>query len=186
MELQTTLSESCMNVLAFAASNSKKSINQQLVRYAASLLTDADTEILDINDYEMPLFSIDRENENGIHEAAHRFYKKIGEADALLISYAEHNGIFTAAYKNLYDWTSRIDSKVYQGKPMIMLATSPGARGGASVLAAAEQTAPFFGGDVKASLSVPSFFDNFDSKSGKISNPEIHAALELALGKLSG
>jgi hypothetical protein len=33
---------------------------------------------------------------------------------------------------------------------------------------------------------VPGFSDNFDSKNGKISNPEIHVALELALSKLTG
>jgi NAD(P)H-dependent FMN reductase len=46
-----------MNVLAFAASSSKNSINKKLVTYAAGLLEQAQVEILDINDYEMPLFS---------------------------------------------------------------------------------------------------------------------------------
>ena len=118
-----------MKVLAFAASSSSNSINKKLVTYAASLLSNAEVEILDINDYEMPLYSEDKEKELGQPEAAKRFFNKIGAADALLISFAEHNGSYTAAYKNLYDWTSRIDPKVYQGKPMVMLATSPGPGG---------------------------------------------------------
>ena len=39
-----------MNVLAFAASSSKKSINKQLVTYASGLLENANIEILDLND----------------------------------------------------------------------------------------------------------------------------------------
>lgn len=173
-----------MKLLAFAASNSKKSINRQLVNYAISLMEDVDTEVLDINDYEMPLYSIDREQEFGIPELAQRFYDKIGEADALLISFAEHNSSYTAAFKSLFDWTSRIDGKVYQGKAMIMLATSPGARGASSVLATATASAPRFGGELKASLSIASFYENFDVSSGKISNPEIRSELEATLANL--
>jgi len=173
-----------MKLLAFAASNSKKSINGQLIRYAVSLIKDAETEILDLNDFEMPLFSVDRENEWGIPELAHRFYDRIGAADALLISHAEHNLSYTVAFKNLYDWTSRINSKVYQGKPLVLLATSPGARGASSVLATAVKSAPIYGADLKGSLSIPGFYKNFDTTTGKISNPEIQAKLEATLGKL--
>lgn len=173
-----------MKLLAFAASNSKKSINAQLVNYAVGILEDVDAEILDLNDFEMPLFSVDRETEWGIPELAHRFYNKIGEADALLISHAEHNGSYTVAFKNLYDWTSRIDSKVYQGKPLILLATSPGGRGASGVLATAVKSAPHYGGNLKASLSIPGFYSNFDTKTGTVSNPEIQSALETTLASL--
>ncbi|MDX2427179.1 MAG: NAD(P)H-dependent oxidoreductase [Xanthomonadales bacterium] len=173
-----------MKLLAFAASNSKKSINGLLINYAVSILDDVDAEILDLNDFEMPLFSVDREMEWGIPELAHRFYDKIGEADALLVSHAEHNGSYTVAFKNLYDWISRIDSKVYQGKPLILLATSPGGRGASGVLAAAVKSAPHYGGDLKASLSIPSFYGNFDTKAGKVSNPEIQSMLETTLACL--
>ena len=173
-----------MKILAFAATSSRNSINKQLVTYAASLLNNAETEILDINDYEMPLFSEDREKELGQPDAAKRFFNKIGAADALLISFAEHNGSYTAAYKNLYDWTSRIDPKVYQGKPMVLLATSPGPGGASSVLATAKTSAPFFGGDVKADLSLASFYEIFDVDAGRLSNAEAQAQLEAALSGL--
>ena len=149
-----------MKILTFAATNSTQSINGQLLSYASTLIEDADIEVLDINDYEMPLYSSDREAAHGIPDEAHRFYQKIGAADALLISFAEHNGSYTAAYKNLYDWTSRIDTKVYQSKPTVMLSTSPGVGGAANVLATATKSAPFFGADLKASMSVPSFLKN--------------------------
>lgn len=115
-----------MKVIAFAASNSKNSINKQLATYAAQQLIDADIEILDLNDFEMPIFSEDREKEFGQPAQAKAFLEKIVQADALIISFAEHNGLYSAAYKNIFDWVSRIDTKVYQNTKTVMLATSPG------------------------------------------------------------
>jgi len=175
-----------MKLLAFAATSSSKSINKQLVTYAASLVADASVEILDINDYEMPLFSQDKEEVQGQPDQAKAFYAKLGQADAIIISFAEHNGSYTAAYKNLFDWASRIDMKLFQNKPMVLLATSPGPGGAATVLAAATGSAPYFAADVKASLSIPSFFDNFDSEKQQISNPEILDKLQSAVAQLSG
>jgi NAD(P)H-dependent FMN reductase len=177
-----------MKLLAFAASNSSKSINKQLVTYAASQVKHVDgveVEVLDINDYEMPLFSQDQEAVLGQPQNALDFYKKIGQSDAIIISFAEHNGYYTAAYKNLFDWVSRIDKKLYQNKPMVLLATSPGPGGAVTVLAAATSSAPYFDGDVKASVSIPSFFDNFDSEKQVLTNPELIDKLQNALALLS-
>ena len=166
-----------MKLLAFAASNSKKSINKQLVTYAASLLEGADVEVLDLNDYEMPLFSVDKEEELGHPALAKAFLAKIAACDALIISFAEHNGTYSVAYKNIFDWCSRAGGKVFQNKPLVLLATSPGARGGASVLAAATNSMPFFAGQVMATLSIPSFFDNFDLEKGILKNEDLKQQL---------
>lgn len=173
-----------MNILAFAATSSTKSINNQLVRYAASQLEDAEAEILNINDYELPLFSEDREDQLGQPEPAKEFLDKIGNSDAVIISFAEHNGSYTVAYKNIFDWASRINPKVFQNKPMVLLATSPGPGGASSVLASATASAPYFDGVVKASLSVPSFYDNFDIEQGRITNDEINRQLLTAINSL--
>lgn len=58
------------------------------------------------------------------------------------------------------------------------MATSPGARGGASVLEIAKKAFPFYGGNVKAAFSLPSFDANFDILNGKISNPELDNQLK--------
>ena len=173
-----------MKVLAFGTSNSRNSINQKLARYAATQIDDADVTLLDIHNLEMPIYSEEREKESGIPAFAHDFYQAIGEADAVVISFAEYNGSYTAAYKNLFDWASRIDMKVYQDKPMIMLATSPGAGGAQSVLAAAEGSAPFFAADVKGALSLPNFFDNFDVETGKVTDDSFNAQLDEIVSKL--
>lgn len=175
-----------MKVLAFAASNSKNSINKQLVQYAGGQLTEsgAQIEYLDLNDYEMPIYSVDREEESGIPQLAHDFFNKIGQSDAIVISYAEHNGNYTAAYKNIFDWASRIDMKVFQGKPMVLLATSPGAGGAASVLSIAKTSAPFFNGEVKGDVSIPSFYDNFDSQLNVVTNEELNGKMKEVLTAL--
>ncbi|MFT4650252.1 MAG: chromate reductase [Polaribacter sp.] len=179
-----------MNVLAFAASSSKKSINKQLVTYAAGLVDipnggNVNVEVLDLNDYELPLFSEDKEVEIGQPALAQLFLDKIAASDALMISFAEHNGSYSAAYKNLFDWASRVNPKVFQNKPMVMLATSPGPSGGSNVLAAATTSAPFFKGDLKGSLSVPSFYDNFDVESARITNDEIQHQLVTIVSSLA-
>lgn len=173
-----------MNILAFAATSSTKSINNHLVRYAASLLEDAKTEILNLNDYELPLFSEDREDQLGQPELAKEFLDKIGNSDAVIISFAEHNGSYTVAYKNIFDWASRINPKVFQNKPMVLLATSPGPGGASSVLASATASAPYFDGVVKASLAVPSFYDNFDIEQDRITNDEINRQLLTTVNSL--
>jgi chromate reductase len=60
---------------------------------------------------------------------------------------------------------------------MVFLATSPGPRGGASVLATARQAAPYFNGEVKASLSIPSFYDNFDTDKQVLKHEELKEQL---------
>lgn len=173
-----------MRITCFAASSSRRSINRQLVTYVAGLIEDAEIEILDLNDYELPLFSVDREDELGHPKLAQAFLDKLRASDALIISFAEHNGCYSAAYKNLYDWVSRIQPKVYQDKRMLLLSTSPGGRGGKSVMELALSQLPRFGGEVRASVSVPSFDENFDSARGVISNPQIDQAIHDAIGRL--
>ena len=140
-------------IIAFGGSSSRNSINKQLAIYVANLFPNVEVEILDLNDYEMPVFSVDKEKENGIHNLAHDFYTKIGTADFIVLSLAEHNGSYSSAFKNTLDWASRINAKTFQQKPMFLLATSPGARGGAGVLDIATKRFPFQGAEVKGSFS---------------------------------
>ena len=179
-----------MKALAFAASNSRQSINKQLVTHAAEILRaeiapSVEVQILDLNDYEMPIYSIDRERETGIPPAAQRFLDAIGKADVLLVSFAEHNGSYSAAYKNVFDWASRIEKAVFQGKPMMAMATSPGGRGGANVLELVQRSVSRFGADLRATLSVPRFAESFDIEAKALVKAEHQAALREGLSALA-
>ncbi len=179
-----------MRILTFGASNSRNSINADLAKHvgelAAELVRETDgVEVefdhLDLNDFEMPLYGIDREQADGIPPLAQAFLDRIAAADAMVISFAEHNGTFTVAFKNILDWASRHTKTIYQDTPLLVLSASPGPGGARSVLEAATKAAPFFGGDLRGSLSVPSFHDAWDADAGRITDPELAARLrELA------
>jgi NAD(P)H-dependent FMN reductase len=162
-------------VIAFAGSNSKTSINKALVTYAASLVSNATVEILDLNDFELPIYSPEIEKESGIPENAKQFLEGIRAADGILLSLAEHNGTYSAVFKNLFDWMSRIEAKTFLGTPMLLMATSPGARGGLSVLNAAQDRFPRHNASVVEVFSLPSFGNHFSE--GKITDNSLHQEL---------
>ena len=166
-----------MKIVAFGGSNSTQSINKHLATYAASLFENAEVEVLDLNDFAMPLFSVDLEKEVGQHDLAKAFLAKLGSADILVVSLAENNNNYSAAFKNLFDWCSRIAKEVFQQKPMLLLATSPGSRGGASVLEIGRNALPRYGADIKATFSLPAFNANFDLNQNKITNAELDKEL---------
>ena len=166
-----------MKIIAFGGSPSKKSINKKLATYAASLFENAEVEVLDLNDFQMPLFTVDIEKEIGQHPLVKAFLEKISTADILVVSLAENNGNYSVAFKNIFDWCSRISGKIFQEKPMLLMATSPGARGGATVLEIAKNAFPRFGAIIIATFSLPSFNDNFDVEKRRISNVELDMKL---------
>jgi NAD(P)H-dependent FMN reductase len=155
-----------MKIIAFGASASKNSINKQFATYVAGLFDAQATEILDLNNYQLPLFSVDTEKKSGIPEDAKMFHQKLREADLIIISMAEHNGSYTAYFKNLFDWVSRHDLKMFSEKKLLLLSTAPGARGGLSALEAARDRFPRHGGEIAGSFSLPHFTDNFSTEKG--------------------
>jgi NAD(P)H-dependent FMN reductase len=178
-----------MKILSFAATNSRSSINKALVTHAARRLTSeivpqAEVNFIDLNDYDMPIYSIDRETESGIPAAAQDLFAKIGAADALLISFAEHNGSVTSAWKNVFDWMSRIEMKLFQDKPMVILAATPGPRAGAGVLGHMEASIPFFGGQLASSVGIGTWGDAWDAETQTLTNPDDISRLDEALAAL--
>lgn len=163
------------HIIAFAGSNSSTSINKQLATYTASLVDGAEVKILDLNDFELPLYGMDYEIAHGIPDNAKKFLDIIKSTDGIVLSLAEHNGTYATVFKNLFDWMSRIDGKLWSDKPMLLMATSPGARGGATALEIAQARFGYMGGNIVGSFSLPSFNDNFTD--GKITNNELNDAL---------
>ena len=163
-----------MKILAFAGSNSEVSINKKLVTFVTSFFKDDDVEILDLNDFELPIYKNEREIKDGIPQPALDFAKKIDDSDLILLSTPEHNGNFPAVFKNLMDWISRIKGrKIFNGKPMLLMATSGGARGGASVLEIAEKRFPFDGAEILQTFSLPKFHENFEVDKGILDDEKL-------------
>lgn len=175
-----------MKILAIAGSNSDTSINRQLVTYATTLFENAEVEIVDMNDFEMPIYKHQSEVENGVPQQAIDLASKIDGADVLLVSLSEHNGTYSTAFKNVFDWTSRIKQRaVWNEKPMLLMATAPGGRGGLGVLEAAEKRFPLHGGNIVDTFTLPFFNDNFDRENQKISNTEKDSELKEKIAKIS-
>lgn len=167
-------------ILAFGASTSTHSINKKFAGYAARSVPGAEVDLIDLNDFSAPLYSVNQEAAQGIPQGAKDFVAAIEAADGIVVSLAEHNGSYAAAFKSLFDWGTRHKQKVWSGKPMLLLSTSPGGRGGATVLEAAEATFPHLGGEVVASFSLPSFQDNFSETDG-VTDPGLKADLDKAV-----
>lgn len=157
-----------MKVLVFGASNSKQSINQKLALFTSSLMEKGVANEINLNDFEAPIYSIDREKEDGIPKQIKKFIELIEESEGIIISLAEHNGAYTVAFKNILDWSSRSEIDFFKGKPMLLLATSPGAYGAKNVLALAEKRFPKFKANIAATFSLPSFNENFNEEKGII------------------
>lgn len=153
-------------IIAFGASSSRRSINKRLANWAAQQIPNTIHTLLDLNDFEMPIFSVDREENTGIPQLAHDFKAQLKSSDGIVISFAEHNGAYSAAFKNVMDWISRIDNNVWENKPMLLLATSPGKRGGATVLDIAVNKFKWMTSNTITHFSLPSFFQNFSDEEG--------------------
>ncbi|NRA38607.1 MAG: NAD(P)H-dependent oxidoreductase [Planctomycetes bacterium] len=172
------------HIIAFGASTSTQSINKRFAHWAAqqalAQLPDATSETLDLNDYNALMYSEDIENTSGIPTVVTDFQEKIKDADGIVMSLTEHNGSFTAAFKNLIDWCSRIDRNIWHDTCTLLLSTSPGQRGGKIVLQAAHDLFPYFGADIQGSMALPLFNDRFNDTDG-IYDSEQRAIFESAL-----
>ena len=168
-------------IITIAGSNSQKSINKSLLAYTASLLENVENIPIDLNDYVLPFYGVDFENENGIPTAVKRLDELFDTADGFIVSLAEHNGSYAAVFKNIIDWLSRVNIKIWREKPMLLMATSPGGRGGATVLQSASTYFPFMGANITDTFSLPSFYDNFND--GKINDESLKEDILFKINK---
>ena len=119
-----------LQVVAFAGSLRRESLNRLLLRSAISLTPEGMViEELDISD--IPLFNQDVEEE-GPPQCVIDFKESIAAADGLLIVTPEYNWGIPAVTKNLIDWASRRNTppgNVLLDKPVSIMAISGGIRG---------------------------------------------------------
>ncbi len=156
-------------ILAFAGSNSSNSINQIFVKYVASQVTEHDVKVLQLVNYPLPMYSQDEEAK-GFNGMLLGLKQEISEVDALIISLNEHNGSFSAFFKNIIDWLSRLDREFLKNKKILLMSTSPGKRGGLAALEFGKKVLPRFGAEIIQSFSFPLFYDNFSEENLEVTN----------------
>ncbi|MFM7667676.1 MAG: NADPH-dependent FMN reductase [Bacteroidota bacterium] len=167
-----------MKILAFGASNNVNSINQQLAFYTASLFENSQLDLLDINDFECPIYSPQRQKQ-GFPSPIIDFFNKMEEADLIIISFAEYNGSYTTAFKNIFDWISTYKSSTFEKCNFLLLSTSPGPRGGIIVLESALNRFPRHGATILGSYSLPSFNENFCKETNSMKEPHLSSLLKI-------
>lgn len=152
-------------VLAFAGSNHSQSVHAQLINFTASLIKDAEVQVLDIRNWDIPMYSIDMDPDQTPLQIT-ELIGLIQAHDGFILASPEHNGGPSAFLKNILDWVSRRQKNAFDGKPVLTIATSPGPGGGASHLTYYELALPYQGANVAATFSLPSCFETF--KDGKV------------------
>jgi len=131
--------------LVFAGSARRNALSKRVASAAAASINavGADATLIDLADFEMPLYNGDLEAAVGIPEAAQRLQALIASHDAVLIVSPEYNGSMTPLLLNTLDWCSRSDRQgrqpsglaVFAAKPAALIGSSPGALGGLRALA---------------------------------------------------
>ncbi len=153
-------------ILAFAGSNSSTSINFKLVKHTVSLVSDHSVQVLNMANLPFPMYSEDYENENGFSNSLVEIKNDIEKSKGLIISVNEHNSNPSAYFKNFIDWLSRLDKNFLDGKKILLMSTSSGARGGVGAHEVTKNLLPRFGASTITSFSLPSFSKNFEVGKG--------------------
>lgn len=122
-----------MKVLIFAGSLRKESLNKKLCHVVTDIFHKnnlADVHFVDLQPLNIPVYDGDFETSQGIPAGIMNLGKQITAADAIVICTPEYNGSIPGSLKNVVDWLSREKPVPLTGKPLLLLAASPGALGG--------------------------------------------------------
>ncbi len=173
-------------IIAFSGSNSSTSINKQLIHYISTIKENV--EVIDLKDFEPPIYSPDLEKEVGSHQKIKDLVSKFSEADGVIISTPEHNSMPPAFFKNILDWLSRTGAtyldgtKYLQDKKVIVMSSSPGGSGAKGAQALVQKMVGYAGAEVVGNYTLPSFYDNFID--GQLVNEELKNELKDVLSKI--
>jgi NAD(P)H-dependent FMN reductase len=167
-----------MNILAFSGSNSSTSINQSLIRCTAEKIGG---NVINLRDYEFPMYSEDLEREKGIPADIYAIMEKMQSADAVIISTPEHNANLPAFFKNVLDWLSRTKVKFLAGKKVLIMSTSNGQGGAAKAAGLMDRPVRYAGGEIFETFSLPGFKDHFDQEKDVFKKEEWNAKLDKIL-----
>lgn len=119
-----------MKILVMGMALRKGSFNKKLAKNAHRLLAVGDeAELLNFEDFPMPVYDGDIEAGPGIPEPVKALAAKIQDARALVLSTPEYNGSIPGPFKNAIDWVSRVKPMPWAGKHVLLLGASPGALG---------------------------------------------------------
>ena len=128
------------HLLVVAGSSRVGSLNLKLARFAASRAQalGAQVSTLDLRELALPLYDADLEAGSGVPPQIDRLQQALLGCDGVLLASPEYNGFPAPLVINAFDWLSRVRATPTRGagldatagKPVALLAASPGAGGG--------------------------------------------------------
>jgi NAD(P)H-dependent FMN reductase len=131
-------------ILIFAGSARLHALSKRLARARLAAVESAGGRgtLIDLADFDRPLYHGDLEARAGLPDSARRLQGLIAEHGALLIATPEYNGTITPLLLNTLDWCSRSDPQratgsglaIFADKPAAVVGSSPGALGGLRAL----------------------------------------------------
>ncbi|CAJ1954736.1 unnamed protein product [Cylindrotheca closterium] len=178
-------------IALMSGSTREGSVNTQLI-YAAEIVAKglgAETKVLDLGNYDMPVYNQDFEATSGLPKAAQQLKAELESADGWIVASPEYNGFVTPLLVNALTWCSRGDPDgemyaTFKGKSAVVLSASPGAMGGMRSLNPNRELLTNLGVSVLPdSVAVGGAFGAFDD-SGTLSNDKQKAMLQAAVEKL--
>lgn len=176
-----------MSVLAICGSPSSTSINRRLLHAALSVLPEGTAvDEVWVRELDLPMYSPDHEQEHGFPADALALRKRLEAASVVVLASPEHNGSMPAMLKNAIDWLSRTPREGrFFARPVALLSTSPGGRGGATNLGALSSVMPHWGAEVLGSFSLPSFRSAWDVEAGAVKDTEKAAELAALMARVA-
>ena len=124
-------------ILAFAGSTRIESFNKKLIKIAATGAKDtgADVTVIDLRDFQMPIYDGDLEIKDGLPSNAHKLKDLMLAHQGLLVASPEYNSSISGVLKNTIDWVSRqsegeIPLACFKDKIAGLMSASPGGLGG--------------------------------------------------------
>lgn len=159
-------------LLVLSGSSRAESFNLKLATRLASIATQeaAEATLVNLADFELPIYNGDLEASEGLPEAAKRLQKLLQENTGLIVACPEYNGFMTPLLINAIDWCTRsedgsVDLSGFADKTLLVASASPGPGGGGRANTHLKTMLSAIGSIVfPQSLIVSSAFDAFDDR----------------------
>lgn len=113
-----------------------RSMNRKLISAMAHVFDSAgaQAQIIDLNDYDMPIYNGDHEEAEGVPEATKKLIADLSACDGVFIATPEYNGCMPALLKNAIDWTTRVELGQFTGPIYGIGSATPGPLSGIMAL----------------------------------------------------
>jgi chromate reductase, NAD(P)H dehydrogenase (quinone) len=170
-------------ILIFSGSARSQALSKRLARASLVAVDSAGGHgtLIDLADFEMPLYRADLEASHGLPDATRQLQALIAGHEALLIASPEYNGSMTPLLVNTLAWCSRADAHhpsgsglaIFADKPAAVVGSSPSARGGLRALIHLRDLLGYLGMVViPQQLAVPRAHQAFDTSDRLIDEGE--------------